>query len=330
MSQFSQLFPPCPKFTDKDVPDQSGKVFIVTGGASGVGFEVSRILYGKNAIVYIATRTASKIQNAIEDMRRQCPNSQGRLKSLILDLANLATIKPAVENFISKEQRLDVLFNNAGVMGTNPDEKSAQGYEMQMGTNALGPFLLTKLLEPILLRTAAQENSFGNTRIVWVSSMLDIGTPKGGVVWVPQLGTPSLHPDMMANYMQSKTGVTFLGHEFAKKLGGNGIISTISFAILATLLSLHPGMLKAELQRNMPAPVRTVMVRPIYGAYTELYAGFSPEITSKDNGRYIIPWGRLGLVPDHMAGGMRPKEEGGTGSSEKFWDWCEAATRSYR
>ncbi|KAI0114167.1 NAD(P)-binding protein, partial [Hypoxylon sp. NC0597] len=310
-------------FTDKDVPDQSGKVFIITGGASGVGFEVSRILYEKNATVYIATRTASKIQNAIEDIKKQCPNSQGRLESLILDLANLETIKPAVEGFISKEQRLDVLFNNAGVMGTNPDEKSAQGYELQMGTNALGPFLLTRLLEPILLRTAAQENSFGSARIVWVSSMLDIGTPKGGVVWDTQSDAPLVHPDMMANYMQSKAGVTFLGHEFAKKLGERGIIST----------SLHPGMLKTELQRHMPAPVRTAMgvvfKGPTYGAYTELYAGFSPEITSKDNGRYIIPWGRLGSVPDHMAGGMRPKEEAGTGSSERFWDWCEASTSSY-
>ncbi|KAI1412091.1 NAD(P)-binding protein [Hypoxylon sp. FL1857] len=324
MSQFSQLFPPCAKFTDKDVPDQSGKVFIVTGGAAGVGFEVSRILYEKNATVYIAARTASKIQSVISNIRNQCPNSKGRLEPLILDLANLETIKHAVEDFISKEQRLDVLFNNAGVMGTNPNEKSAQGHELQMGTNAVGPFLLTRLLEPILLRTAAQEGSSRSVRIVWVSSMLDFGTPKGGVVWDSQTDAPVLHSDMMANYMQSKAGLTFLGHEFAKRLGDKGIIST----------SLHPGILKTELQRNMPVPMRAaigvVFKGPIYGAYTELYAGFSPDITSKDNGRYIIPWGRLGSVPEHMAGGMRSIGEGGTSSSEKFWDWCEAITSSYR
>ncbi|KAI1139305.1 NAD(P)-binding protein [Hypoxylon sp. FL0543] len=324
MSQFSQLFPPRPKFTDKNVPDQNGKVFIVTGGASGVGFEVSRILYEKNATVYIAARTASKIQNAIEDIKKLYPGSRGRLEALVLDLANLETIKPAVENFISKEQRLDVLFNNAAVMGTSPEDKSAQGYELQMGTNALGPFLLTRLLEPILLRTAAQENSPGHVRIVWVGSMLDIGTPKGGVVWDSQTGEPLVHSAMMANYMQSKAGITFLAHEYAKRLGGKGIIST----------SLHPGMMKTELQRHMPAPVRTAMgvvfKGPVYGAYTELYAGFSPEITSKENGRYIIPWGRLGSVPEHMAGGMRSRDEGGTGSSERFWDWCETVTSSYR
>ncbi|KAI1210093.1 NAD(P)-binding protein [Annulohypoxylon truncatum] len=324
MSKCTQLFPPSPKFTDEDVPDQSGKVFIVTGGAAGVGFEVSRILYGKNSTVYIATRTASKAKNAIDNMKKQCPGSHGRLEFLDLDLANPETIKPAVESFMSKEQRLDVLFNNAGVMGTSPDQKTIQGYELQLGTNALGPFLLTRLLEPILLSTAAQQKSFGNVRIVWVGSMLDIGTPKGGIVWDAQTNEPALHSEMMANYMQSKAGVTFLGHEFAKRLGDKGIIS----------MSLHPGMMRTELQRNMPAPVRTAMGAvfkgPTYGAYTELFAAFSSDITRKDNGRYIIPWGRLGSVPGHMAGGMRSKEDGGNGLSEKFWNWCEATTRSYQ
>ncbi|KAI2466179.1 NAD(P)-binding protein [Annulohypoxylon bovei var. microspora] len=319
MSQFSQLFPPCPKFTDKDVPDQSGKVFIVTGGASGVGFEVSRILYEKNSTVYIAARTASKVDNAIENIKKQCTASRGRLEPLVLDLANPDTIKPAVESFISKERRLDVLFNNAGVMGTGPDEKTPQGYELQMGTNALGPFLLTRLLEPVLLSTAAQQTSFGNVRIVWVGSMLDIGTPKGGVVWNPETNEPSLHPDMMANYMQSKAGITFLGLEFAKRLGDKGILS----------VSLHPGMMKTELQRNFPAP-GVVFKGPTHGAYTELFAGFSTSITNKENGRYIIPWGRLGSVPEHMEGGTRSKEEGGTGLSEKFWNWCEATTLPYQ
>lgn len=98
-----------------------------------------------------------------------------------------------------------------------------------MGTNALGPFLLSRLLEPILLKTAAQQKSPGNVRLVWVSSMLDIGTPKGGIVWNPETNEPLVHNEMMANYMQSKAGVTFIGHEFAKRLGDSGIISTVSY-----------------------------------------------------------------------------------------------------
>lgn len=126
MSQFSQIFPPCPKFTNNDVPDQNGKVFIVTGATSGVGFEVSKVLYEKNATVYIAARSKTKIQKAIENIKKKCPVSQGKLEILTFDLSDLATIKSAVEDFTSREQRLDVLFNNAGVMGTGPDEKSTQ------------------------------------------------------------------------------------------------------------------------------------------------------------------------------------------------------------
>ncbi|KAI1396994.1 NAD(P)-binding protein [Hypoxylon fuscum] len=324
MSQFSQIFPPCPKFTNNDVPDQNGKVFIVTGATSGVGFEVSKVLYEKNATVYIAARSKTKIQKAIENIKKKCPVSQGKLEILTFDLSDLATIKSAVEDFTSREQRLDVLFNNAGVMGTGPDEKSTQGYELQMGTNVLGPFLLTRLLEPILLKTAAEKRPRSSVRVVWVSSMLDIGTPRGGIVLDPQTNEPSVHSDMMANYMQSKAGVTFLGHEFAKRLGDEGIIST----------SLHPGMMKTELQRNMPAPMRGVMglifKGPTYGAFTELFVGFSSEIKSEDNGRYIIPWGRFGAVPGHMDPAMRSKEEKGSGLSKRFWDWCEAATISFR
>ncbi|KAI6081712.1 NAD(P)-binding protein [Hypoxylon rubiginosum] len=322
MSQFSQLFPPCPKFTNNDIPDQSGKVFIVTGGASGVGFEVSRILYEKNASVYIAARSDAKIQKAIGEIKQLHPSSQGKLDALIIDLANLDTVKPAAENFLSRKQRLDVLFNNAGVMGTNPDQKSAQGYELQIGTNVLGSFLFTRLLEPILLDTASQIPP-GGVRVVWVGSMLDIGTPKGGVVWDSQTDAPSVHSTMMANYMQSKAGITFLAHEYASRLGSKGVVST----------SLHPGMMKTELQRNMPAPVSAMMgvvfKGPVYGAFTELYAGFSSEIQSEQNGCYIIPWGRLGSVPEHMASSMLSKEQGGTGLSTKFWDWCEMTTASY-
>ncbi|KAI1385666.1 uncharacterized protein F4822DRAFT_413846 [Hypoxylon trugodes] len=225
MSQLSQLFPPCPKFTDKDIPDQSGRVFIVTGGASGVGFEVSRILYEKNATVYIATRTASKIEAAIGRIKEQYQTSHGKLEALILDLEDLATIKPAVENFMSKEQRLDVLFNNAGVMGTNPDERSVQVKKS---------IFICRLLEPILLNTAAHQNSSaGSIRVVWVSSMLDIGTPKGGVVWDLETDELTIHPDMMSNYMQSKAGITFLGHEYAKRFGKKGIISTVKFHLIS-------------------------------------------------------------------------------------------------
>lgn len=112
-----------------------------------------------------------------------------------------------------------------------------------MGTNVLGPFLLTRLLEPILLKTAAEKRPRSSVRVVWVSSMLDIGTPRGGIVLDPQTNEPSVHSDMMANYMQSKAGVTFLGHEFAKRLGDEGIISTVSRPKLGVVVSANNALL---------------------------------------------------------------------------------------
>ncbi|RYP57980.1 hypothetical protein DL770_010530 [Monosporascus sp. CRB-9-2] len=229
MSTASQMFPPCPKFTDKDVPDQTGKVHIVTGGASGIGFELARILYQKNATVYIAARSEDRITSAIKTIQEKCQNSKGRLEAMALDLSDLTTIKPAVAKFMAKDERLDVLFHNAGVMATPVESKSAQGHELQMATNALGPFLLTKLLEPVLLHTAKHSSS-GSTRIVWVASIMALGTPKGGIVWDTAAGQPSLLSDSFANYMQSKAGVIFLAHEYAKQLKKTGIISMIHAA----------------------------------------------------------------------------------------------------
>ncbi|KAK6075272.1 hypothetical protein SCUP515_06049 [Seiridium cupressi] len=303
MSILSQIFPPCPTFTEKDLPDLKGKVYIVTGAAAGIGLELARMLYGKNGTVYIATRSVEKINRAFGNIKASYPNSQGTLQELVLDLANLATIKPAVQKFLAQEQRLDVLFHNAGVMVTPVDAKTVQGHELQLGTNTIGPFLLTRLLEPILVSTAKQSPT-GSVRIVWVASIIALGTPKGGVVWDKQLDGPTLLDSPGANYMQSKAGLVFLAHEYARKLGKEGILS----------MSLHPGLTKTELQRHMPAPVRALMgivfKGPEAGALTEIFAGFSPEITQENNGRYIIPWGRFGPLPEHVSAGLKSKDEG--------------------
>lgn len=103
-----------------------------------------------------------------------------------------------------------------------------------MATNALGPYLLTKLLEPLLLQTA-KKSPEGAIRIVWVASMMALGTPEGGVVWDSTADQPSLLTDSFANYMQSKAGVVFLAHEYAKKLKEGGIISLVSCVLMEVM-----------------------------------------------------------------------------------------------
>lgn len=90
-------------------------MFIVTGGYTGIGFELCQILYKRNATVYIAGRSQIKSTNAIANIQKTSVTSTGRVEFLYLDLSDLSTIKPAVESFKAQQQRLDVLVNNAGV-----------------------------------------------------------------------------------------------------------------------------------------------------------------------------------------------------------------------
>ena len=140
-STFSQAFPPAPTFTEKNVGSLNGKVrtrfrsmkarietttqvFIVSGSTSGVGYELSKLLHGQGGDVYIAARSSKKVNRAIEDIASSAPASKGRLSPLLLDLSDLSTIKKAVDDFLRKENRLDVLVHNAGLMTPPAGSKS--------------------------------------------------------------------------------------------------------------------------------------------------------------------------------------------------------------
>lgn len=124
----SQMFPPAPTFTPKDLPSLAGKVFIITGAASGVGFELAKILYAAGGSVYIGARSTSRCSEAIKKVKfaiaagKKRPRGKaedkpaGKLGSMVIDLADLATIKPAAVQFMQSEERLDGLIHNAGVM----------------------------------------------------------------------------------------------------------------------------------------------------------------------------------------------------------------------
>jgi len=226
------------------------------------------MLYGANGTVYIATRSKAKITAAIKDLKARSPASGGRLEPLILDLSDLATIKPAADAFLSRETRLDVLVHNAGVMTPPKGSKGAQGHELQMVTHTLGPFLLTRCLEARLTETA-RGKSPGSVRVVWVTSMLSMRAPAGGVVF--EEGAPKLFANQMDNYMQSKTGTAFLAREYATLRGGDGIVSLVSPRTVVCRSpqsaqfsnhsqSVNPGLVKTDLQRHSSPVLGAVMV----------------------------------------------------------------------
>ncbi|KAH7374071.1 putative short-chain dehydrogenase [Cadophora sp. MPI-SDFR-AT-0126] len=322
-STFSAMFPPAPTFTEKDLPSLTGKVYIVTGAASGVGFELAKILYLAGGTVYIAARSTTRCEGAIDKIKTQTSGvkSSGKLESMVVDLADLRTVKGAIDEFLRRETRLDVLVHNAGVMTPPAGSKDKHGHDLEMGTNCLAPYLLTVLLEPILIHTAASSPSL-SVRVVFVVSLLQL-VPAGAMSFDSE-GAPKVLPKAMDNYMQTKAGGTMLATEFAKRLGSNGILS----------VSVHPGLMRTELQRNMgvigPAIMKLLFKGPVYGAYSEMYAGFSPELEAKHNGGYVMAWGRIAPLPDDISKALKGKAEGGSGARQIFVEYCDRETKEFR
>lgn len=243
---------------------------------------------------------------------------------LEVDLANLASIKPAVEEFMSKESRLDTLTNNAGVMVPPPGSTDAHGHEQQMGTNCLGPYLLSESLVPILEKTAGAAPK-DSVRVTWAASLaVDVQSPSAGVEF-EATGAPKIHRFKEKNYGQSKAGNYFLASEFAKHHAKSGIVS----------VSWNPGNLRSELGRHMPKIQAAFLNWALlydakFGAYTELYAACSEAITEAQNGAYIAPWGRVLHVRNAVEAGVKTKAEGGSGAAEMLWKWCEKESAQYK
>jgi retinol dehydrogenase 12 len=196
-----------------------------------VGKELAQILYSRNAKVYLAARSSEKVAKVIIQIKSKFPDSQGQLAFLRLNLEDLSTIKSSAEEFLSKEERLDILWNNAGIMAPPQGSVSEQGYELMLGTNALGPFLFTQLLTPILAQTA-KPSPPGSVRVVWVSSSAaELGSPIGGV----DMGNLDYKMDKNTHYKYavSKAGVILYCKQYAKLYKDNGIISVVSLPLSA-------------------------------------------------------------------------------------------------
>src|SRR4051794_21272030 len=148
-------------WTAADMPDQSGRVAVVTGANGGLGLETARELAAKGAHVVMAARNQEKAAAAVEDIR--AGQADASLEVVDLDLSSQASVKEAAATILAAHDTIDLLINNAGVMGI-PERKTADGFEMQFGTNHLGHFALTALLMPALLRAGE------GARIVTVTS----------------------------------------------------------------------------------------------------------------------------------------------------------------
>ncbi|QRV81920.1 short chain dehydrogenase [Ceratobasidium sp. AG-Ba] len=311
-SMFKETFPPKPKWSVDQIPNLTGQVTLVTGGNAGIGKETIKALLNKGAKVYLAGRSKSKADEAIEWLKAETGGKSPVF--LQLDLADLNSVRRAVDEFKQKEDRLDILFNNGGVMTPPIEMKTLTDYDIQFGTNVLGHYLLTVLLLPVLIHTA-QISPRKHARVINLSSVGHWSAPKNGVDY--SVLTPN-DPDsearrrkmgIQALYAQSKWANIAFSNELARRYASQGIIS----------ISVHPGIIQTELQRHLTlgtidqALLNWIMRPASYGALTSLYAGTAPEAESF-SGQYFIPWAR------HSKSRADTHDEA---LGKKLWAWLE-------
>jgi NAD(P)-dependent dehydrogenase (short-subunit alcohol dehydrogenase family) len=276
-----------------DAGDLTGRIALVTGANSGIGYETTRVLADHGAHVIMACRDREKAARARDKLESQLERSS--LELLDLDLSDLASVRAAADRVVTQHARLDLLVNNAGVMGT-PYRQTPDGFELQMATNHLGHFALTGLLLDRLVTTE-------RSRIVAVSSHMhrlgrvhidDVATTKARNPWI--------------QYSTTKLANLLFVAELSRRLEAGG------FRTIA--LAAHPGWTRSNLAGSGQA-LRTSRVRrrvsrvaganlgqsAAGGALPVLCAATSSHV---HNGQYVGPGGAFGMFgPPRVARSWR-------------------------
>lgn len=283
------------------ISDQSGKRVLVTGANSGIGFEAAQVLAGKGVEVILACRNQTKGEAALAAIRQAHPECQVSL--MALDLSSLQSIAAFVEEFKSRYTSLDVLINNAGVMAP-PFSRTADGFEMQFGTNHLGHFALTGQLLPLL--EAAEAG-----RIVVVSSVAH----RFGKISFSNLNGERRYWRWPA-YAQSKLANLIFAKELQRRLQKQGS-KVIAVAV-------HPGYSDTNLQRHTPggAVMNRIAQSQLEGAMPTLYGATE---TGLKGGEYIGPDGWMELKGRPRMAYVAPKARDEAVAS-RLWDVSESLT----
>jgi NAD(P)-dependent dehydrogenase (short-subunit alcohol dehydrogenase family) len=252
-------------FTADDVPDQSGRTFVVTGANTGLGFEAAKVLADRGARVLLGCRSGHKALAAMAEISDAVPDAD--LDFVPLDQGDLASIRAAADR-IALEPRLDVLVNNAGIM-VPPRELTTDGFESQFGVNHLGTFALTSHLLDMLGEQA-------ESRVVVTSSLAH----RGGEIFFDDIDAAKRYRAQQ-RYQQSKLANLLFTFELDRRLAAAGS-DTIAVAC-------HPGIADTELARHLPSALGLVtpFIRPFFntpaeGAWPTLMAATAPAASGSD------------------------------------------------
>ena len=253
------------KWTPRQIPSQQGRLAIVTGANSGIGYQTVRYLARAGAAVILACRNAEKGEAARANIASEYPNANLQLR--VLDVADLDSVRNFAAEFLNEDKALDLLINNAGVMALPERQVTRQGFETQFGTNHLGHFALTGLLLPALLRQPG-------SRIVTVASIAH----KGGKLNFDDLNAERSY-DPRGAYQQSKLANVVFGLELDRRL-------RMRSAETASVIA-HPGVAVTNIISNgMGTGLKGKIVNTLMplvaqsddrGSWPLLYAATSPE-----------------------------------------------------
>ncbi|GHH78638.1 oxidoreductase [Streptomyces sulfonofaciens] len=298
------------------VPDQTGKFAVVTGANSGIGKEAARRLAAAGARVVLAVRTVAKGEQARDEILAAHPGAALEVRRI--DLADLSSVRDFADGLLAAGTPVDLLVNNAGVMAPPRRMATADGFELQMGSNYLGPFALTVRLLPLLLSAEA-------ARVTTMSSkMADFGRIRfDDLQWERRRYSPGL------SYAQSKLADLILARRLADTAAERG------WRLMSN--AAHPGATRTNLQTagpglggGRPSPLYRMMASVNVVPFQEveqgteplLYAATSPDAVA---GGYYGPGGRFGLTgPTTEAKVTRRALDGAVGA--RLWSESERLT----
>lgn len=278
------------KFDPKtSISSLASKVIVVTGGNAGLGYQsIVQLAPHSPSKIYLTARTRAKFDAAIIDLKKDDPEINTNLIHFVqMDLSSLASVKTAAEQILSDTDRIDILMNNAGVMGASP-AVTKEGFEIHFGTNHIGHALFTKILLPVLLRTASQPGA--DVRIVNVSS----GAYQMGGTWDEKAIKTPMTSALMPRYGASKLANVLHARGLAKHYPS------------ITSVSIAPGRVKTGLLDGMYASgsnrfygyfqsfydVAVGAKSPYEGAYTQVWAACETDQSRIENGAIYFPVGK--------------------------------------
>jgi NAD(P)-dependent dehydrogenase (short-subunit alcohol dehydrogenase family) len=258
------------RITNSDAGQLTDKTILITGCSSGIGIETARALKATGARLFLTARDLSKGRKALGDIL-----DPGKVDLLLLDLNSLASVRNFASEFLqASDDKLNILINNAGIMLT-PEGTTADGFELQLGTNHLAHFLLFQLVKPALLRSSTPDFQ---SRVVSVSSL-------GHRMLPPKMDNLMLAGEYEPNqgYANSKTANIYFANEIERRYGDKGLHG----------LSLHPGGIWTGLQVHTPAETMAA-----FKADKEL----AKYMKSVEQGAATTVWAAVGKVWEGKGG----------------------------